>query len=463
MKIQQFYLLLILAGIGTSCSENPEFLHKWDGVVHREPLRVDMKQLRRPLIEETFLAPPADLSIDTYPTGYHYDKLDLLLVVDNSGSMTPLQQNLAKNFKSLISQLDDVDWQIAIVTTTESDGLGTAVPNYPCPRNIVRKADLNRELKFQNAVNVGDDGDNIERGILMAVRGLRGQNCGPWVRPGSAVAVLIVSSEDNCEQAGTPQSACPGAAWESADYLVNALTAMGRILGRSARVYGILGVPLTDECATEVNGWPGTTYRQAVERTGGRWESICQVDYGETLARFSKDISQLLGHIDISHEPIWDTVKLSVNGTPWTGRVKYDQLRVSFEDPLPDDSLLTITYAPVNARSFTLTKEPFEGVLQLTKDGLSLAGPAFSFVPETRTFTVPGPIRGGEKIKATFIENIPLLTHFPIGAVPEKDLVRCWVNGRELAKAEYEILTDSGEVAFIKDPPPEEALIRCDI
>lgn len=456
-------IYLILAGVFAGCNENPEYLHKWSTVTHRDPLRVDMKQIRRPVVEETFLAPDPGLQGKKYPTGYHYDKLDILVVMDNSPSTGTIQRKLSTQLTPLISNVDDVDWQVAVVTTDNSDGIRAGDPN-PCPRNIIRKTDIDREARFQAAISVGEQGDTNEQGILMAVRGLRGENCSPWIRRGSAIAVLIVTDEDNCSFAGIG-SECRGTQWETADYLLNELTSMGRILNRSARVYGILGqADINAACPSgELDqGSPGTVYMDAVARSGGMWDSICPLTYAPILERFSKDISKLLGAVEIEGNPLWDTLRFYVNDTPWTGRVEVQNGRARFIDPLPDDSEIAYSFVPVAGASFKLSK-PYGGSLQLAQDGLSLTSPSYNFVEPTLTINMPGPFRGGEKIKVNYIENVPLLTRFPIGQVPNKDLVRCWVNDQELAKDAFEIQDETGELLMKDETPSEDAAIRCDV
>ena len=44
-------------------------------------------------------------------------KVDVLVVVDNSGSMSVEQSNMGMRFASFLSRLQGLDWQVGIVTT----------------------------------------------------------------------------------------------------------------------------------------------------------------------------------------------------------------------------------------------------------------------------------------------------------------------------------------------------------
>src|SRR6476661_1030667 len=61
---------------------------------------------------------PPDVRVDTY-SQQAASKIDVLWVVDNSGSMAPRQQNLARNFSSFIDVFtkNSINFRIAVTTT----------------------------------------------------------------------------------------------------------------------------------------------------------------------------------------------------------------------------------------------------------------------------------------------------------------------------------------------------------
>ena len=450
-----------------ACGQDTEYLHRWDTVTHRDPLRVDMLQLRRPLIEDKFLAPDTGVISLSQDTGFTFDKVDILMVVDNSPTMDVIQQNLARNLPSLLQYIGNKDWQIAVVTGDKLDS-NVAGSLHNCPRAIVRKSDLNAEAKYGAAVNVGVDGDWVQRGFQMAARAIAGTQCNSWLRPDSFLGVIIVSTEDNC-RAAPAHSECPGEPGQTADYLVNAMASTGRRMDRAARVYGIihppgiLGTPEA-ECSngTIQGGIPGNEYAEAVRLTKGIWGSICDTDYAPTLRRISKDIGDLVGSFKFAQTPILDTVKVTINGRPWAGRVEIVGGQMVFVDRLPQDSTLEVSYRPFKPRSFNLSRAPVQDSIQVRQDNLSLTGPSFNFAPETKTISIAGALKGGELIRVNYIEDIPLLNQFKVGKVLEPELMRCFVNGKEVAKGEFTYKDESGTVEFSQQPP-EGAVIRCDI
>ena len=104
--------------------------------------------------------------------------VDILLVVDNSCSMQPYQQELANNFDSFLTYFieGDVDYQIGVTTTTVTvpDPYGSctssdiaAIPTVGTLVNntVVNVDTANASQVFSDLVNVGVCGSGIEMGL----------------------------------------------------------------------------------------------------------------------------------------------------------------------------------------------------------------------------------------------------------------------------------------------------------
>ena len=152
------------------------------------------------------------------------DKLDILLVIDDSGSMYQQHQTLSARLKDLLSAVSDTDWQIAITTTNPLS----------CLLTVIDKHTPNYKGIFTESINLNNlhashkdlrlyDRQYAEQAVYGAIRGLRGdciearsysndaQNateslhgfnsiCRPkktWVRDGSMLAVLLITDEDH--------------------------------------------------------------------------------------------------------------------------------------------------------------------------------------------------------------------------------------------------------------------------
>ena len=203
--------------------------------------------------------------------------VDILVVVDNSGSMAEEQANLSTKLQPLLRHIQDSDWQIGIATTDPEDS---------CLHSLISGTDSDPAGRFEVAITeVGTSGSSNERGIQQAVRALNGE-CGNWVREGSALGVLIISDEDNCSDA----TQCDDDPWSQGSYLSDYMSAIREIV-ITARIYGLIWHPSMSqgECPSGFN--QGHTYADLIATTGGRWGSICDDDYTAILEEISRDLA----------------------------------------------------------------------------------------------------------------------------------------------------------------------------
>lgn len=194
----------------------------------------------------------------------------------------------------------------------------------------------------------GTDGSGNERGMLQGLNGLKskapGADGGPWLRPNSTVAVLIVSDEDNCSDGSDCKNA-DGTLREitQKEYLIYYLKTI-RVVGESARTYGIFHVPGDTKCTTAKN--QSNIYKDLVESTSGKYGSICDSSYTGTLGSISADIKTILKQqFELKNEPVANTVKVSINGVE-SSKFAVNGRVVSFpaNAPPPGGSSIRITY-----------------------------------------------------------------------------------------------------------------------
>ncbi|MBQ47325.1 MAG: hypothetical protein CMP10_07630, partial [Zetaproteobacteria bacterium] len=153
--------------------------------------------------------------------------IDILFVIDNSGSMRQEQINLADKLNRLLTYINDANYRIGIITTDQKAS---------CVRAVIDRGP-NAAIQFSNAVTaVGTSGSGDEKGIYMAQVGL---TCSQshWLRPGSKIAVIIVSDEDNCSNGKCPDKL------SSPKDLQNTFRDINREPAIDARVYGIFSKP----------------------------------------------------------------------------------------------------------------------------------------------------------------------------------------------------------------------------
>jgi hypothetical protein len=140
-------------------------------------------------------------------------KVDILFVIDNSGSMVEEQAKLQRNFEAFITELvsqDVNDYQIGVITTDMEDPThsGRLRGNPP----IINGQQMSKPQVVQaftkNAV-VGVDGTSYEKALdamrsalspQMLAKG--GPNEG-FLREGAVLAIIFVGDEDDCSNNGS--------------------------------------------------------------------------------------------------------------------------------------------------------------------------------------------------------------------------------------------------------------------
>ncbi|RMH43699.1 MAG: hypothetical protein D6689_04445 [Deltaproteobacteria bacterium] len=174
--------------------------------------------------------PPPDEFADAAPAEA-CDKMDILFVIDNSGSMGEEQDNLAANFPRFIEVLDSfvaengnpIDYRVAVTSTavtkswtqetlpgfppipeSQSGDDGALLQRCGMTRRWVEKSDPDPSGTFSCAAVLGSDGANQEmplEAIRLAFgdRMADGTNAG-FLREDALLAIVILTDENDCSR-----------------------------------------------------------------------------------------------------------------------------------------------------------------------------------------------------------------------------------------------------------------------
>jgi hypothetical protein len=382
--------------------------------------------------------------------------VDIVVVVDNSGSMEEEQANLATKLTPLLSAIKSADWQIVVTSTTDGNN---------CRPPIV-KGEFNVEGRFERYVrDFGINGDGTERSIYKAVEALKG-DCFPvftnrnWLRPNSTVAVLILTDEDNCHTSNTQGYGCAGEPAKDGAYLTNYLSSI-RKLGVDGKVYGIYWSPTQSsqsQCPTGMK--TANIVADVVAKTGGTWGSICDSDYSGTLTRISTDLAKVLkADFVLKSTPDNGTFKLTVNGQPWTAYTISGR-SVRFTTNPPEGAAIQVSYvsgaAGVVTNKFSIPDPAVDGSITATANGKSAGSVSYDAGSRQAVFAQTPP--DGSAIVLSYKAATPLKTMFMIAPDADVSSVIVLVNGANVDKSKYTYDSKSGAVTF-KEAPPESAKI----
>ena len=259
--------------------------------------------------------------------------LDVLWVIDNSGSMNQFQTSLSTNISSFMTAFAQTgaDYNMAVITTdrsTISTVLTSSTPNV--------------EQALGALVIQGTYGSGMERGIQMSYDALsNSSSAGPgsifW-REAATLIVIYVSDEQDWSSPG----------WSNYISFFDSLKPAGLFVP-----YGVIS-DVPGGCQyTASNGilrslQPGIGYWDLIDYYNGSWYSICATDWGVQLQDLAGEVTgRRMFRLD-EPDPITDTIEVTVNGQV-TSSWEYDEASNSVmfaEGHVPEEGqTVEISYA----------------------------------------------------------------------------------------------------------------------
>ena len=258
-------------------------------------------------------------------------KVDILWVMDNSGSMSDEQQALAYNFNAFISNFieKDIDFQMAITTTdARSYYSGKMVGNSDKLTAQAAKDDEAQFMEdFRNMIKVGTRGSGHEMGLETSKDFF--DRYRSWAREEAYLIVVYISDEED----SSPD--------QVNDYIRN-LQSLKTSAGM-VKAYSIVTQSHNPNRQWET---VGSRYMQVSEATGGEIADIHQ-DFYQTLSGFGFKILDLLDSFPLSGVPVDAEIRVTVNDVTLDQGWTYDDSSRSIkfdENAIPDEGEIIIAY-----------------------------------------------------------------------------------------------------------------------
>lgn len=272
-------------------------------------------------------------------------KLDVLFVVDNSGSMASSQNNLANNFPSFIDKFIDkgYDFRIAVTTTDAFYGdqfiasgcslcntqqtrfrSGVNPPVYVIDRADYDLSQASEEARLKSDftlnVKVGTNGSGDERAFSSFKAALTSSLNVGFHRPDAFLAIVIVSDEEDFSQSEYTmnESYSNPNLHTVASYKTFLDSFTG---GASSEDYSVSAISISDQaCRDQLAGGSGgaqkiaTRYNALVDLTGGTKNSICS-PFDQTLDNISTQImTEQKPVYTLDKKPIIASIRVVIDG-----------------------------------------------------------------------------------------------------------------------------------------------------
>lgn len=280
--------------------------------VEIEPPHIDRSTVNRTVVKNPAAVPSIQTDVAVQSPGV----VDILWVIDDSGSMADERQRLANSFDRFLAELNtaQVTYQIGVTSTNLVDH-GVLRGTTP----IITNSTPDGGSVFADNTTFGASRARWEQGLRMMQEALAGPatslpDGGTWpnaqlVRPNAALAVIVVSDEDD-NSFGDPAMYARwlrGFKGKGNENLVSFSTIAGTTPD------GCFG-PGEDQFFGGQSE-PAFRYSAVSQRTGGVIGSVCDSSFENTLIQIAQALNTLRRIFPLSLSPDPSTIHVFINGS----------------------------------------------------------------------------------------------------------------------------------------------------
>jgi hypothetical protein len=306
-------------------------------------------------------------------------KLDVLFVVDNSGSMAASQSNLANNFPSFINYFKNKGYDYRLAVTTSDAYYGEQFVTRGCSLcnlnqtqfrsgvspavRIIDNNTTDMEAVFSANVRVGTGGSGDERAFSSMKAALGSSLNSSFRRADAFLAVIIVSDADDFSYGTSASPLSENTSYSNPDLhpvtdYVNFLKTFTS--GLPVADFSVSTIAVLDNaCKSQLSGGGenkiGNRYMELADLTGGTKNSLCN-SFATVLDNISTSIAtQTQAVFHLNRAPIVSSISVTVNGVavPQSATNGW-----SFDSVSQNISIVGSTYQPPAGAAVTINFDP---------------------------------------------------------------------------------------------------------
>lgn len=269
------------------------------------------------------------------------EKVDILFVIDNSGSMAYEQKNMASRVRNFLDVVRGLDWQIGVTTTDPSnstlgDGRLVQLTGKSGSYVLTSKMDeMQSRDVLSNTLQRKETGSGKEQGIYASYRAVERAFEGTvgnkqLIRDGAQLAVVIISDED--ESNSGPKN-------DPTNFVNYIRSSFNN--EKAVSVHSIITRPGDTHCKSSQGYSYGHRYQQISELTGGVIGDVCAADYAAQVQGIAEGVRKTLKTVTLACLPVVDSVrKITIikDGVPFAATHTVQGLNVVFDEMLPSGS-----------------------------------------------------------------------------------------------------------------------------
>lgn len=234
----------------------------------------------------------------------NYKKVDILFVIDNSGSMQYEQQSMAQRTAHFLSVIKGLDYQIGITTTDPRNialGDGNLIPiKNGNGRYIIDSTQdqVTAQTQLSQTLQRSETGSGSEQGIRAVYRAVEKYSANEntmrsFIRDGAQLAVVLISDEDESDNTvkNDPQ---------------NLLKLISSTWNNQKRFsfHSIITRPGDTACRSTYGYSYGERYKIITDLTGGILGNVCEMDYSTQVTGIAEGVRNLLKTLTLQCSPL---------------------------------------------------------------------------------------------------------------------------------------------------------------
>jgi len=261
--------------------------------------------------------PEIDIWVDSFVQVGAYESIDIIWVIDGSGSMHDNDTELLLGIEAMMNNLpSDINWRLKMITAGDSAYV-TQATTFPLTQGDSYKDALNMYSQLP-----GDGGEAGFAALQNYI--LNDSYAQTWLRREAALLVVFVSDEE-----------------EQSTMFVSDFNLWYGNLRNSVYVSSIVNVdPLDSVCSYTPNGsYIGYRYIEATSYFNGNVIDICSSDWSSGVEEATSKIDPYDSY-ELTHSPQEDTIVVFEEGIPMPGWHYDSSDNTVYFDTLPDEGVL---------------------------------------------------------------------------------------------------------------------------
>lgn len=270
----------------------------------------------------------------------NYKKVDILVVIDNSGSMEYEQKSMAKRVSNFLSILRGLDYQIGVTTTDPRNinlGDGRLIPIAGAQGQYLIDSSMNEadaQLRLGQTLQRPETGSGSEQAIRATYRAIERalDHSSPGnsllFREGAQFASLVISDEDESD---TQAKNDPN----------NLIQLIHNSFGgqKTFTWHSIITRPNDTACKAADGYAYGYRYDQLSRLTGGVIGSVCEMDYASQVSGIADGIRNMLKTLTLQCQPLAQfPIAIKRDGVDYLAPFTIEGVNLKFSEELAPGS-----------------------------------------------------------------------------------------------------------------------------